>query len=58
MLIFFGLILGLADRVGTREREVGELSFRDGVLIGLAQSLALIPGVSRSGATISAGLFL
>lgn len=58
MLIVFGLILGLADRVGTREREVGDLSFRDGVLIGLAQSLALIPGVSRSGATISAGLFL
>ena len=57
-LIAFGLILGWADRVGTREREVGELSFRDGVLIGLAQSLALIPGVSRSGATISAGLFL
>jgi undecaprenyl-diphosphatase len=57
-LIVFGLILGWADRVGSREREVGELSFRDGVLIGLAQSLALIPGVSRSGATISAGLFL
>ena len=57
-LIAFGLILGWADRVGAREREVGELSFRDGVLIGLAQSLALIPGVSRSGATISAGLFL
>lgn len=58
MLIVFGIILGLSDRVGTREREVSELSFRDGVLIGLAQSLALIPGVSRSGATISAGLFL
>ena len=57
-LIVFGLILGYADRTGTREREVGDLSFRDGVLIGLAQSLALIPGVSRSGATISAGLFL
>jgi undecaprenyl-diphosphatase len=58
MLIVFGLILGLADKIGTREREVDNLSFRDGVLIGLAQSLALIPGVSRSGATISAGLFL
>jgi undecaprenyl-diphosphatase len=58
MLIVFGLILGLADKIGTREREVENLSFRDGVLIGLAQSLALIPGVSRSGATISAGLFL
>lgn len=58
MLIVFGLVLGLADKVGTRKREVGQLSFRDGALIGLAQSLALIPGVSRSGATISAGLFL
>ena len=58
MLIIFGLILGRADRVGSHQREVGELSFKDGVIIGLAQSLALIPGVSRSGATISAGLFL
>ena len=58
MLIIFGLVLGRADRVGTHQREVGELSFKDGVIIGLAQSLALIPGVSRSGATISAGLFL
>lgn len=57
-LIIFGLVLGLADRIGTRSREVGALSFRDGAVIGLAQSLALIPGVSRSGATISAGLFL
>ncbi|HRV61061.1 MAG TPA: undecaprenyl-diphosphatase UppP, partial [Solirubrobacterales bacterium] len=58
MLIIFGLVLGRADRVGSQEREVGELSFKDAVIIGLAQSLALIPGVSRSGATISAGLFL
>jgi undecaprenyl-diphosphatase len=57
-LVVFGLVLGLADRVGSHRREVEELSFRDGALIGLAQSLALIPGVSRSGATISAGLFL
>lgn len=57
-LILFGIVLGLADRVGSRRRDVGDLSIRDGVLIGLAQSLALIPGVSRSGATISAGLFL
>jgi len=58
MLIVFGVVLGVADNVGSRQRSVGELSFRDGVLIGLAQSIALIPGVSRSGATISAGLFL
>lgn len=58
MLIIFGIVLGVADNVGTRNREVGDLSIRDGILIGLAQSIALIPGVSRSGATISAGLFL
>lgn len=57
-LIVFGIVLGVADNVGSRKREVGDLSVRDGVLIGFAQSLALIPGVSRSGATISAGLFL
>jgi undecaprenyl-diphosphatase len=57
-LIVFGLILGYADRVGRHERELERLSTRDGVLIGLAQSLALIPGVSRSGATMSAGLLL
>jgi undecaprenyl-diphosphatase len=58
MLIIFGLILGRADRVGSHSRAIGELSFRDGVIVGLAQVFALIPGVSRSGATISAGLFL
>lgn len=58
MLIVFGIVLGLADNVGSRSRTVGDLSVRDGILIGLAQSLALIPGVSRSGSTISAGLFL
>jgi undecaprenyl-diphosphatase len=58
VLIVFGLVLGYADRVGTHERDLGEISPRDGVLIGLAQSLALIPGVSRSGATMSAGLLL
>jgi undecaprenyl-diphosphatase len=57
-LVVFGLILGYADRVGRHERDVEQLATRDGVLIGLAQSLALIPGVSRSGATMSAGLLL
>src|SRR5688572_29622226 len=57
-LIVFGLVLGVADRVGRHERTIERLSTRDGVLIGLAQSLALIPGVSRSGATMSAGLLL
>jgi undecaprenyl-diphosphatase len=57
-LIVFGLVLGYADRRGRHERTIEQLSVRDGVAIGLAQSLALIPGVSRSGATMSAGLFL
>jgi undecaprenyl-diphosphatase len=57
-LVAFGLILGYADRVGRHRRDVEQLSTRDGVLIGLAQSLALVPGVSRSGATMSAGLLL
>jgi undecaprenyl-diphosphatase len=58
VLIVFALILGYADRVGRHEREIEQLSRRDGVLIGLAQSFSLIPGVSRSGATMSAGLVL
>jgi undecaprenyl-diphosphatase len=58
VLIVFALVLGYADRRGRHEREIHELSPRDGILIGLAQSLSLIPGVSRSGATMSAGLLL
>jgi undecaprenyl-diphosphatase len=56
MLIVFGIILGVCDALGARVKEETDLTVRDGVLFGLAQSLALIPGVSRSGATISAGL--
>jgi len=56
MLILFGLILGVADALGARVKTERDLTVRDGILYGLAQSLALIPGVSRSGATISAGL--
>jgi len=56
MLILFGVILGVCDALGARVKTERELTVRDGVLYGLAQSLALIPGVSRSGATISAGL--
>jgi undecaprenyl-diphosphatase len=58
MLIVFALVMLYADRRGTHRRALPELRVRDGVSIGLAQSLALIPGVSRSGATISAGLLL
>jgi undecaprenyl-diphosphatase len=57
-LVLFALVLGWADRRGRHERAIEQLSVRDGVAIGLAQSLALIPGVSRSGATMSAGLLL
>jgi undecaprenyl-diphosphatase len=57
-LIVFGLVMLLAEKVSRRERELDSLTVRDGVVIGCAQALALVPGVSRSGATISAGLFL
>jgi undecaprenyl-diphosphatase len=57
-MIVIGLVLFFADRVGARNRTVQDLTVRDGVIFGLAQSAALIPGVSRSGATISAGLFM
>ena len=58
MLIVFGLILGLADYVGRHEKVLAQLNARDGFAYGLAQSLALIPGVSRSGATIALGRLL
>ena len=58
MLIVFALILGAADRHGRRERTLNQLSWRHGVLFGLAQAMALIPGVSRSGGTITAGLLM
>jgi undecaprenyl-diphosphatase len=54
-LIVFGLILGIADRFGKTERQLHQLTPLHGVLYGFAQSLALIPGVSRSGATIAMG---
>jgi undecaprenyl-diphosphatase len=57
-LIVLGLVLALAERVGRRDRDLESIDGRDGVLIGLAQACALVPGVSRSGATITAGLFL
>lgn len=57
-LILFALVLAAAEYLGRQKRTVNELTVRDGVLMGLAQSLALVPGVSRSGATISAGMFI
>ena len=57
-LIVLGLVLALAERVGTRTKTIDDLDTRDGIIYGVAQSAALVPGVSRSGATITAGLFL
>jgi undecaprenyl-diphosphatase len=56
-LIVFGLVLLAAEEVGKKTRSIEQINRRDGIVIGLFQALALIPGVSRSGATISAGLF-
>ena len=56
--IGFGLLLWLADVRGVRTRDVHHMSWRDILLIGFAQTLALIPGTSRSGITITAALFL
>jgi undecaprenyl-diphosphatase len=58
MLAGFGIVIGIADRLARNVRPLESLTWRHGVLFGLAQSLALIPGVSRSGATIAAGLAL
>ncbi|RHA37886.1 undecaprenyl-diphosphate phosphatase [Cellulomonas rhizosphaerae] len=54
----FGLVLGWADRVGTKKRALTELTGRDAVQFGFWQALALVPGVSRSGGTITGGLLM
>jgi undecaprenyl-diphosphatase len=56
LLVVFGLVLWAADRLGKRSRELGEVGWLDGMLIGCAQALALAPGVSRSGITMTVGL--
>ncbi|MFI0431848.1 MAG: undecaprenyl-diphosphate phosphatase [Candidatus Nanopelagicales bacterium] len=58
VLIVFGVILGVADKVGAKTRGLETLSMRSGLVFGFGQALALIPGVSRSGATITTGLFM
>ncbi|GGV60611.1 undecaprenyl-diphosphatase 2 [Streptomyces griseoloalbus] len=70
MLIGMGIVLGVADRLAARDesggrhrvakqrKELGDLSVKDGLIFGICQAMALIPGVSRSGATISGGLFM
>jgi undecaprenyl-diphosphatase len=56
--IFMSLLLGIAEKVGTRKREFSQLAMSDGIFMGLAQALAVVPGVSRSGSTLTAGLFI
>ena len=56
-LIVFSFVMLAAERAGSHRRNLEEMNGRDGLFVGMAQVLALIPGVSRSGATISAGLF-
>ncbi|NEY34396.1 undecaprenyl-diphosphate phosphatase [Streptomyces sp. PRKS01-65] len=70
MLIGMGVVLGFADRLAARDESGGrhraakqrktlqDLGIRDGLIYGICQAMALIPGVSRSGATISGGLFM
>ncbi|MGW1540594.1 undecaprenyl-diphosphate phosphatase [Streptomyces sp. NPDC002309] len=70
MLIVVGIIMGVADRIAARDETGGrhraarerkslkELGVRDGLIFGLCQAMALVPGVSRSGATITGGLFM
>ncbi len=57
-LVVLGLVLGVADRIGATDKRIKQITLRDSVLMGLAQALALIPGVSRSGATLSMGRLL
>ena len=54
----FGLVLWWADHRSSQHRDLNGIGLRDGLLVGMAQALALVPGVSRSGVTISAALLL
>jgi undecaprenyl-diphosphatase len=58
VLIVFGVILGVADRYGRRDRDLDDITYPSGVAMGFAQALALVPGVSRSGATTTAARLL
>lgn len=57
-LVVFSAVIALAEYLGRQTRDIEQLNWRDAVVVGAAQCLALVPGVSRSGSTISAGLFL
>jgi len=58
MLIGFGIVLGLADRFAQKQRRIEDLDLKSGLVFGLGQALALIPGVSRSGGSITVGLMM
>lgn len=58
MLVVFGIFLAIADHYAKQQRELGDLTVKHGIYFGLAQALALIPGVSRSGGTITGGLLM
>ncbi len=58
VLVGLGVVLGVAERVGRNARPIEDMGWRSAILLGLAQALSIVPGVSRSGATISMGLFL
>ena len=58
MSIVMSLLLGLAEKVGSRKRGFDDLQIGDGILVGLGQMIALLPGASRSGSTLTTGLFL
>jgi undecaprenyl-diphosphatase len=58
MLLVFAIVIMVAERVGTQRRDLTDLTWKHGILYGLWQALALIPGVSRSGGTIAGGLFM
>ncbi|MEM6613746.1 MAG: undecaprenyl-diphosphate phosphatase [Cyanobacteria bacterium P01_C01_bin.72] len=55
--IVMALMLALAESIGSQKRDFKDLTVKDGIVVGLAQALAIIPGVSRSGSTMTAGLF-
>lgn len=57
-MLVFSAVIAAAEYFGRQARHLEQLTWKDGLLVGLAQCLALVPGVSRSGSTISAGLFL
>jgi len=57
-LVAFSAVIALAEYLGRQTRDIEHLNWRDAIVVGVAQCLALVPGISRSGSTISAGLFV